>query len=88
LLAAAMGFASRKLDGMLAPESPLLVRATGVAWMSVLWMVWGSADYWGVMTLGILGLPALAVWIVAPKMRRERLRALRARPLSKRLQAP
>ena len=64
LLAALAGFLSRKLDGMVTPDAPLLVRTTGIAWMSVLWMVWGSSDTWGLMTFGILGLPALFLWLV------------------------
>jgi hypothetical protein len=67
LLAALVGYLSRKLDGMLSQDSPLLVQAVGVAWISVLWMVWGSSDSWGVMTLGTLVLPSLVVWLVAPK---------------------
>jgi hypothetical protein len=78
-MSALAGFLSRKLDAMLSPESPLLVRATGVAWMSVLWMIWGSADYWAVMTLGILALPAIVVWVVAPKESRKRKRGFAAR---------
>lgn len=70
LLAAAAGFLSRKLDGMLLPQSPSLVRATGVAWLSVLWMVWGSSDTWGIMALGILAMPTLAMWLFAPKAHR------------------
>jgi hypothetical protein len=70
LLAAVAGFLSRKLDSMVTLNAPLLVRATGVVWMSVLWMIWGSADTWSLQSLGILGLPALALWIFAPKQPR------------------
>ncbi|MBN2503230.1 MAG: hypothetical protein JXB38_20805 [Anaerolineales bacterium] len=73
LLAALAGVLSRKLDGMLHPNAPVLVRATGIAMMSVLWMVWQSSDTWGVMTLGTLAMPALVLWLFAPKVRRRRL---------------
>ncbi len=63
------GVLSRKLDGMLAEDSPLLIKAIGISWMSVLWMVWGSADYWGIMVLGALFIPGLAVWLFSPKER-------------------
>ena len=73
IMAAITGFLSRKLDGMLHPDSPLLVRATGVAWMSVLWMIWQSSDTWGIMALGILGLPTLVMWLLAPKVHRPKV---------------
>lgn len=78
LFAALAGFLSRKMDGMLQPQSPLLVRATGIAWMSILWMVWQSSDTWGVISLGVLALPSLVLWIIAPKLRRRRYVAAQA----------
>lgn len=72
LLAALVGYLCRRLDGMAHPRSPLLVRATGIAWMSYLWMVWQSSDTWSVMVLGTLVLPSLFVWLIAPKVIRRR----------------
>jgi hypothetical protein len=59
LLMALMGWLSRRLDGMLQPETPIAVRALGIAWLSTLWMVWGSHDIWGLMLLGTIALPFL-----------------------------
>jgi hypothetical protein len=63
------GYLSRKLDGMLYSESHILAKATGIAWMSVLWIIWGSNSSWGVLTLGILSFPAIVLWILSPKKR-------------------
>lgn len=62
------GILSRKLDSMVLAGTPLLVQATGVAWMGSLWMVWGSHDSWGINLLGTLLMPALALWLVSPKV--------------------
>jgi hypothetical protein len=62
-----VGVMSRRLDGMLAEDSPVLVRAIGISWLSMMWMVWGSDDYWGLMVMGILLIPGLVLWVVAPK---------------------
>lgn len=67
VMSAVAGFLSRKLDGMLADDNHFLVRATGIAWLSVLWMVWGSRDTWGLMIFGVMVIPVLAMWIVARK---------------------
>ncbi len=67
LMAAGVGVLSRKLDGMMLPEAPLLVRATGAAWMSLLWMVWQSSGIWALIALGVLVMPVLAMWLFAPK---------------------
>jgi hypothetical protein len=67
LLMAFVGFLSRRMDGMLHKDSPLLIRAIGISWVGVLWMVWGSHDYWGAKTLGTLLMPGLFLWLVAPK---------------------
>lgn len=67
LMAGLCGFLCKKLDGMLTSDSPLLVKTTGIAWMCVLWMIFGSSDTWGIMMLGIIGLPSIALWLVAPK---------------------
>ena len=61
------GWLFRKLDGMLSVDSPVLVRSLGIAWLSMMWMVWGSHDFWGLMLMGSLALPAIALWIGLPK---------------------
>lgn len=67
LIAATAGFLSRRLDSMMSLQAPLLVRAAGVAWMSLLWMVWQSTYSWTMINLGVLVMPALAMWLFAPK---------------------
>jgi hypothetical protein len=67
LLVWVAGVMSRKLDGMLAEDSPRLIRAIGISWLSILWMVWGSDDRWGLMAMGVLLIPGLLLWLVSPK---------------------
>lgn len=55
-----MGWFCRRLDGMLHPQSPIGVRALGISWLSVMWMVWGSGDTWSFMLLGTMAIPFLA----------------------------
>jgi len=62
------GILSRKLDGMLAEDSPNLIKAIGISWMSVLWLGWASSARWNILIIGALFLPGLALWIVAPKI--------------------
>lgn len=59
-----VGKLSARLDGMLMPGNHILVQAVGVSWMSMLWMIWGSHDFWGLTNLGVLAIPGLALWIV------------------------
>lgn len=66
---ALFAFLLQKLDGMLAESSASIFRSLGVAWLSTLWMVWGSHDYWGVMLYGTMALPALLLWLFTPKPR-------------------
>ena len=68
LLMGFSGFLSRKMDGMVSNNSPSLVRAVGISWMSLLWMVWGSHDFWGISVLGTILIPGLALWLVSPKV--------------------
>lgn len=65
-----LGFLSKKMDGMLDEESPLIIRAMGVGWLSMMWIVWGSHDYWGLSVLGMLSIPIIILWIFAPKVNR------------------
>ena len=62
-----MGVLCRKMDGMLSQESPLPVKATAVSWMSMLWMLWGSHDSWGLTVIGSLAIPAVCMWLLALK---------------------
>ncbi|MEM4204148.1 MAG: hypothetical protein QXS54_08780, partial [Candidatus Methanomethylicaceae archaeon] len=78
LMMAVAGWLSRKLDGMLLSTSPPLVRATGIVWMSILWMVWGSADYWALTTLGMVSLPTIGMWLFSPKTWGKRASGVRA----------
>jgi hypothetical protein len=61
------GIISRKIDGMLLPDSTMLVRATGIAWLSMLWIIWGSSETWALIRFGTMIMPALVIWFVAPK---------------------
>jgi hypothetical protein len=61
------GLLSRKLDGMLQLEAPTLIRATGISFMSMLWMVWNSSDTWGLVTLGTIAMPVIFIWLVSLK---------------------
>lgn len=63
-----VGYLSRRLDGMLAPETPVLVKSVGITWLSILWMVWASSSTWGMMAIGALAMPALAAWLFLPKV--------------------
>jgi hypothetical protein len=64
------GYLSRRLDGMLSPESSNLVRSVGITWLSILWMVWASSSTWGLMAIGAMAMPALATWFFLPKATR------------------
>lgn len=57
---AILGWLSRRVDGMLNENSPLIVQALGICWLSTLWMVWASSDIWGLMALGVQAMPYLA----------------------------
>lgn len=70
LLSLLAGFLVRKLDGLLDPAAPDLVRATGLVWLCVLWMQIGSDDYWGLQVDGSLAIPTLLLWLVSKKVAR------------------
>ena len=67
LLSALTGFLMRKLDGMMAAEAPPPVLATGIMWMGLLWMIWGSDDFWGIGNFGVIAAPAIGLWLLLPK---------------------
>lgn len=58
-----LGFLTRKLDGWLAPQAPLAVRAMGVVWLSCLWMMIGSSLLWCAAGLWINAVPFVGVVI-------------------------
>ena len=64
-----LGFLSRKMDGMVRESSPQLIKAVGISWISLLWMIWGSADYWAITVMGSVAIPAIVLWLVSPKYR-------------------
>jgi hypothetical protein len=67
LLSAGFGWSFRKLDGMLSIDTPILIKAIGISWLSVLWMVWAGPDYWALEVLGTLAIPGLVIWFLTPK---------------------
>lgn len=69
LLSFIIGFLARKMDGMLLADTPILVKATGVVWISTMWMMLGSSESWVIINLGTFGLPSLAMWLVAKKQK-------------------
>lgn len=58
-----VGRLSRRLDGMLVPGTSIFVRSLGFAWLSNLWMVWGSGEQWALMLLGTICIPIIVLWI-------------------------
>lgn len=88
LLMAMAGLLSRKLDGMLYTQSPPLVRATAVVWMSLLWMIWGSADYWALTMIGLMALPTIGLWLLSPKTLRRRAKRMASPALEPATSAP
>lgn len=72
LLAGIMGILSRKLDGMLSADSPLLVKATGICWISTFWIMWAGQDYWAVQVIGTIAMPAILLWLASPKIQSRR----------------
>jgi hypothetical protein len=78
------GSLSRRLDGMLDGNSSNLVKSIALSWLSTLWMVWASDDFWGLMTLGTLALPGLAIWLISPKLRSEKSYPIHYTPLDSR----
>jgi hypothetical protein len=75
-----MGRLCRRVDGMLSFESPLLVKATGISWLSTIWMIWGSADFWGFTLMGSLAIPAIFLWLLAPKKHKQSTQAVPLEP--------
>jgi hypothetical protein len=72
LCMAVAGYLCRRLDGMFAPESPLLVKAVAVGWFSTMWMDWGSGDNWVLMNWGSLAIPGIVLWFFWRKVSRRK----------------
>jgi len=64
------GYLSRKMDGLILPESPILLKSLGIVWISMLWMVWGSGDYWALDQYYTVALPTIVLWFVAKERKR------------------
>jgi hypothetical protein len=56
-----LGFLTRKLDGFVAPEAPVAVRALGYVWLGSYYMIYGSELGWGGACVYLLGIPFLGV---------------------------
>jgi hypothetical protein len=71
-----LGFLTRKLDGFLSPQSPLVVRALGSTWLGTYWMMFGSALTWSFAGLYLSAVPFLAIlfmnMVLTPKDVREK----------------
>ncbi len=85
LMSGVWGYLSRKMDGLVLPESPVLLKSLGIIWISMLWMVWGSGDYWALDQYYTVALPTIALWLVAEKSGRtamvKRMRTKRSQQL-------
>ena len=60
-----LGFLTRKLDGWLAPEAPVAVRALGYVWLGYYFMIYASNLTWGAACLYMNGIPFLGVVLCA-----------------------
>ncbi|MFZ5448839.1 MAG: hypothetical protein ACOZFS_09425 [Thermodesulfobacteriota bacterium] len=60
-----LGFLVRKLDGWVASEAPVTVRAMGFIWMGSLWLIFGSGLMWGASGIYLTGIPFLGVVLCA-----------------------
>lgn len=60
-----LGFLTRKLDGWVAPEAPMAVRALGYVWLGYYFMIYGSSLIWGMQAIYDTGIPFLGVVICA-----------------------
>lgn len=61
---AGLGFLCCRLDGLLAPACPTMVRAQGFLWLGSLWMLLAGSLFWVLASLFVTGLPFafLAGW--------------------------
>lgn len=62
---ALLGFLTRKLDGLVSPQSNPAVQALGFVWLGMYWMIFGSHCEWGVTLLYLTSLPFLLLVLVA-----------------------
>lgn len=70
LLAFGFGYLGRRIDGMVLRDAPIVVQAAGITWLSMVWMLWGRGDTWGVNTLGYAVAPACLLWLLDRPTRR------------------
>jgi hypothetical protein len=62
-----VGLLTRKMDGMLQSESPLIVQTLAICWMSLFWMMWGGAPTWALVRIGLFLMPCFGMWLVSSK---------------------
>lgn len=67
-----LGFVARKLDGWLAPQAPMAIRAMGFVWLSFVWMMLGSALLWTAALFYLTGIPFFCVLFCAKIFGRSR----------------
>jgi hypothetical protein len=60
-----LGFLTRKLDGWVAPEAPVAVRAIGYVWLGSYYIMYGSSLGWTGTFLYLSGIPFLGVVLCA-----------------------
>jgi len=67
-----MGKLMKNLDDLLLPENPILIQGFGIGVLSLMWMIWGSDDYWGLVRVGVLFIPVALLWLSSPKQKKTR----------------
>jgi hypothetical protein len=65
-----VGWLTRKIDGMLKTDAPIIVQTLAICWLSMFWMMWGGAMTWALVRIGLLSMPAFVLWLASPKSRR------------------
>ena len=60
-----LGFLTRKLDGWVAPEAPVAVRALGYVWLGYFFMMYASSLIWVLQAIYVTGIPFLVLLISA-----------------------
>ncbi|MFI5329509.1 MAG: hypothetical protein ACHQ2F_00520 [Desulfobaccales bacterium] len=75
-----LGFLTRKLDGFLSPQSPMLVRTMGICWASTLWLSFGSGVSWAFCQVYLYAVPFVAIvlltYVLSPKTTHRGVRVL------------
>ncbi len=70
-----LGFLARKLDGLLSPQAPVVMRALGVVWLSALWIMLAGALLWTVALMFLTAAPFVLV-VLCGKLFPSRRRSL------------